>query len=343
MNNNLYLVIMEHCRLIFPVGQGGFAIEMINEDYVVAYDCGSASSPEMLELSIDCISEFIKHIDLLFISHFDNDHVSGIRYLLDNITVEKAVTSFIPEQLKTSYGMYTDGAYSAIMELLQSREVGTIEIGAQDDDIRRFPGKKIWEWVAKSMMTNADFSRILAFITADGIEVERLQDAGYVEREKVRINKAFKSVFGSKGPNAKGLIMLSQPSRGTVTSGTDIDYGGCPCVRRRCIGSQEESSCLYVGDADLKNIANRKAVKGFWEANRTEDILLFMQIPHHGSRYNIDINLEMDFPARYYFVNDVNTNRLKKTVNLYTSLTNQNILLVTGVTCRDLIVSNTEI
>lgn len=333
---------MRHLRFIFPVGQGGLAIEMI-DDYVVAYDCGSTSSPGMVEQSIDCLIEFIDHIDVLFISHFDKDHVNGIQYLLSKIWVRLAVTSFIPDQLKIAYGVYTDGAYSDIMALLRQSEVEINEIGGQENETGNFQFQDVWEWIAKSMMTNSEFSRILAYIAADGIDVESLVDASYIEKEKAKINRSFKSVFGSKGPNAKGLVVLSQHSRSAITSGTIVTNGGCPCVHRSLLGHQEESSCLFVGDADLKNIANRKTVINFYVANRTEEVLLFMQIPHHGSRHNIDINLESDFPAQYFFVNDVNTNRLRKTKKLYTSLSSKNKLLVSRPICRDLIRSETVI
>ena len=334
---------MKHRRYIIPVGKGGFAIEMINEDYVVAYDCGSSSSPEMVEQSIDCLCRFINHIDILFISHFDKDHVNGVRYLLNTLTVRQAVTPFIPELLRAAYGMYTNGSYSAIMNLLRGDEVETIEVGGQEDAADHFSFKSIWEWVAKSMMTNADFSKIKEYITGAGLNLDWLSDADYVERNKLLINKAFETVFGSKGPNSKGLIMLSQPSKGTITKGADVIVGACPYAHSTIIAHKMESSCLFVGDADLKNIKNRKAVIRFWADKRTEGRLLLMQIPHHGSRYNLGSNLDNDYPAHYYFLNDVNTNRLQKTNGLYLRLTNSGILLVSGATCRGLILSVTAI
>lgn len=61
-----------------PVGQGLFYSSFINDKYFV-YDCGSVNK---LELN-DCIEAFEKKkIDLLVISHFDNDHINGISKLL---------------------------------------------------------------------------------------------------------------------------------------------------------------------------------------------------------------------------------------------------------------------
>ena len=67
-----------HQRFIFPVGQGGFACETIG-DHVVVYDCGSQTSNSMVESCIDHLSTITDHVDILFISHFDTDHVNSLR------------------------------------------------------------------------------------------------------------------------------------------------------------------------------------------------------------------------------------------------------------------------
>ena len=335
---------MKHYRIICPVGQGGFSIESIDNNYVVAYDCGSISSPEMVELSIYHLKDWINCIDVLFISHFDKDHVNGIRDLLSKIKVRQAVTSFIPGELKIAYNVYTDGAYSAVMTLLRQNEVGIREIGEWEDEPGRFtPPRAIWEWIAKSMMTNMDFRIIQSYLKAMDIYVDRLREPSYADEKKEIINNAFKSVFGSKGPNSKGLIMLSQPCEGTNTKRTDVICRRWPCLDVKRLKHEAESSCLYVGDADLRNIANRKDVIAFLQRERTEDMLLFMQIPHHGSQNNIGKNFERDFPALYYFVNDKSINRIRKKSGLFASLTSQKKLLVSTSVCRDTIESITEI
>lgn len=70
---------------------------------------------------------------------------------------------------------------------------------------------------------------------------------------------------------------------------------------------------------------------------------MLMQIPHHGSHYNIGARFERDFEARYYFVNDIDTDRLEKNPVLYNSLTSQKKLLISGGKCTDLYVIETVI
>ena len=333
-----------HKRFIFPVGQGGFAGENIG-NFTVVFDCGSVSSTSMVESCIDRVCRDVNQVDLLFVSHFDNDHVNGIHYLLSYVKVKKAVVSWIPQELKAAYSVYTNGAYTAIMGLLRDNDVGVEEIGDGERDEKLFNTQDIWEWIAKSMMTTVEFGRITSKMQTMGMDVPRLTtDPYYLENEKENINASFKDEFGAKGPNTKGLIMLSQRCTAVPNRATVIRRGYLWNFRPwNIIGRSDETSCLYVGDADLKNKANKQIIKDFLDNHRREPMLLMMQIPHHGSQYNIGAQFETDFPARYYFVNDVDTKRLQKNVNLFKSLTCQNKLIVSRGLCQDLIVTETEI
>ena len=88
---------------------------------------------------------------------------------------------------------------------------------------------------------------------------------------------------------------------------------------------------------------NKKELKDFLKKYRVETPFMLMQIPHHGSKYNIGASFEKDFDARYYFVNDIDTDRLEKTPVLYNSLTSQKKLLLSGGKCTDMYVTETVI
>lgn len=326
---------MKHERVLYPVGQGGFAIELL-DGFVVAFDCGSSTSTGIVESCIDSLTNRISRIDVLFISHFDNDHVNSIRYLLENVTVVKAVSAMIPDDMKVAYGIYTDGAYGTIMSLLREKDVPSDTVGEQETHF--IDSSHIWEWVAKSMMSSAEFNQIRAELRSRGLDMTRLDDAKYLEPKRKRVNGAFKKVFGSKGPNTKGLIVLSQKASKVGTLGCVINVG---YSSQRLIGPFKESSCLYVGDADLRNKEKKAEVQAFLQYYKTESNLLLMQIPHHGSQFNRGVDFEEDFPARLYFVNDVDTRRLQNNPKLLNSLTQQKALLVVSDRLRDLVVGVT--
>ena len=82
-------------REFHPVGHGALFTEKFqksgHDDIIVVYDCGCKTNKEEEELKKEVDNYFCEgeKINILFISHFDSDHVNGIKYLmpyLDNNT-----------------------------------------------------------------------------------------------------------------------------------------------------------------------------------------------------------------------------------------------------------------
>lgn len=83
----------------YNVGQGCFyggAIKSYKQEFVVVYDCGSVSANNPLNNPIQSFREKYNHIDLLVVSHFDQDHVNGIRDLIADIPVTRIVLPYMP-------------------------------------------------------------------------------------------------------------------------------------------------------------------------------------------------------------------------------------------------------
>jgi|GEM_PF-1010272 len=86
-------------RIQHPVGQGCFhSFEISNKDqkFTYIYDCGSDNLTE-LHREIDVYTELYGNdkIDLLVLSHLDNDHVNGVERLLANIDVETVMLPYL--------------------------------------------------------------------------------------------------------------------------------------------------------------------------------------------------------------------------------------------------------
>lgn len=88
-------------RTFHPVGQGAFYSEKFifdtNNNYNefnIVYDCGSvdrfALSREILKYQKET-----KVIDILFISHFHDDHINGIAELLNGVSVKRVVMPYL--------------------------------------------------------------------------------------------------------------------------------------------------------------------------------------------------------------------------------------------------------
>lgn len=321
-----------HYRVIFPVGQGGFAFENIGTTSIV-YDCGSISSPARLEMYIDCLKAHgIKQIDYLFISHFDIDHVNGIQYLLSSgIKVVNAVMSAIPKDLRIVYNAATDGAYLAMRQLLGRNECEILEVNEETQQKKFSESNQLWEWIAKSMLNNSDLQNLQQELQDNDIDVKRLDNAEYLDNHKVAINNVFKTVFGPLGPNAKGLVVLSQKTQNAILDSI------------RLLHRHENTSCLYTGDTRIKTQKEIETIINFLQTYCHEKTLGIMQLPHHGSKYNIHNLLHQQIIAELYFVHDNNDKRIKQSQPLYADLKAKHRLHVVKDICADIILGETNI
>lgn len=90
-------------RVFHPVGQGAFFTEQFYDDdqdtllYNIVYDCGSKSKDIGSQIECDIKNSFHgrKKIDVLFLSHFDDDHINYVKYLNDHEYL-KRTKLFIP-------------------------------------------------------------------------------------------------------------------------------------------------------------------------------------------------------------------------------------------------------
>ncbi len=85
-------------RNFVNVGQALFAIEE-HKGKTIVYDCGGES-----RLIVNAVLPYIfskgSIIDILFISHYDNDHINGVQYLLHHCNVKHIVLPMIEEAFR---------------------------------------------------------------------------------------------------------------------------------------------------------------------------------------------------------------------------------------------------
>ena len=90
--------IMPTMRNFVNVGQALFAIEVHNGKTIV-YDCGGESSLIVASV-LPYILKTNSTIDILFISHYDYDHINGVQYLLRHCNVRHIVLPMVDEPFK---------------------------------------------------------------------------------------------------------------------------------------------------------------------------------------------------------------------------------------------------
>ena len=64
-------------RIFHPIGQGAFYSER-HENLNIVYDCGNWKNTKQATKIVQSAFKKDEVIDILFISHFDYDHVSSI-------------------------------------------------------------------------------------------------------------------------------------------------------------------------------------------------------------------------------------------------------------------------
>lgn len=90
-------------RSFLPVGQGAFYLEQFNihgDRINVVYDCGSSTGIKYVKREIKENLKRNETVHAIFISHFDNDHINGIPYLLKYCNVKNIFLPIITERNK---------------------------------------------------------------------------------------------------------------------------------------------------------------------------------------------------------------------------------------------------
>lgn len=89
-------------RYHYPIGQGIFSAQIIRgpeEKYVCVYDCGSTNGSKNIPTYVkDLDKKADGKIDLLVISHFDADHVNGVKELDKIFKIEKIIIPYLSRQ-----------------------------------------------------------------------------------------------------------------------------------------------------------------------------------------------------------------------------------------------------
>lgn len=84
----------------YPVGQGFFSSQQIlygDEKFTCVYDCGSVSEKHdyLLNKYMDDLRKTTNTIDLLVLSHFDADHINGVKNLVEKFNIKKIVIPYL--------------------------------------------------------------------------------------------------------------------------------------------------------------------------------------------------------------------------------------------------------
>ncbi len=259
------------------------------------YDCGTLSSKNYLFKAIDDFAKGRESIDVLFVSHFHEDHVNGISKLLSKCEAKKMVVPFMPlatfvEQYVFNIinsGTAANSANEFIVNYYLEEndkiikippfevERGVSEDGIFHSNIKSYQAKFIqklddfWEYIPFNIKDN----RVDAFLNGFKMNYPDLYKA-FVKMDKNGINtvnayfstekkiKEMEAYYKTFFPklNESSMAMVSKP------------------IENLC---QKEASCLYTGDYPFRVTDFCKQLRYYYSAQWDE--IGTMQVAHHGA------------------------------------------------------------
>lgn len=321
-------------RKFLPVGHGAFFIERLFVDdkriFTAVYDCGDSNNGNLVKQFVS--SEFspnsapAEKIDILFISHFDKDHVNGLKFLQPYLTNRTRV--FLPfyyHTLKSVYDRNKRVGIATVLSVLSRVHIRPIlvkyhklgeplpDIDIDQHDFGRngnvidsgqtikkiVMGKPVWRYVPFNLFNEealyVDFQKGVTKTLKWNLS--RLAEADKWSDQEISDLRGLYSSFSSLTINDNSLIVLSDRymEKLPIVLNNQAPYlqkcGGFPFVFTR----YAYLSCLYTGDTVLK----RGTKKGSKYCDRYEAFLdelhrytynlALMQVPHHGSGNNINM------------------------------------------------------
>lgn len=318
-------------RTFHPVGQGAFYTEQFydsDEDkviYNVVYDCGSLSLgiKDQIEREIRNSFHDKKEIDVLFLSHFDDDHVNYVKYLKANDYLENTKV-FIPMLAAEEWlGIFPYASnYQYLLSLRGQDGINVVEVSFEEDgdgerDLRNDPVSfdsiegdviksgtplmpdrgllgAIWCYTPFNVQFSALIDEFKQKLSDEGLEYDKLRNSGYVIENRGKLKTIYqglgKKPTAGTAINLNSLLVLSYPLNSDKCEwvypwGCCRDWG----IVRRCWHRGYNGSCLYTGDTSAND-------PGVW--NRIEQMinhylgvdskLSLLQVPHHGSENSYD-------------------------------------------------------
>lgn len=333
---------MKVIRTFHPVGQGAFYTEVFFEadirQFVMVYDCGTETAVDAMAVSLDDqIQNFKKSlgnnpkIDLLFISHFHDDHISGITELLDGVKVVKTIIPMLNwpaltvTRVRNYLRLYSNNAELAddidqvIVDLYLNRsqngKYGEVEIVSPNTDDypsldeqteggivsnrrkivsggRLLGYKRIWEYIP---FNSIEFNNQHAIDLLNGLMqlagVKKPEDLDISSLVRTRLDEVQKEYRKAMNNNRSDNLYTLVVGSQPVD---DIIVKPCPRL----------SHCIYFGDFDSKNN------QVLW--SRLNNVIEYhnmgtVQVPHHGAKVNWRTEMGIGDP-RHYVVSTGTTN-----------------------------------
>ncbi len=327
LNRNIVIMpSIEMKRTFHPVGQGAFYTEVFDcpngDQKVVVYDCGTETGVDSfakwkgIELK-DQIVDFANslkpgnnHIDYLFISHFHDDHISGLPDLINLLTPSCVVIPMLPMHMILTTRI-SNLIFFRDRAKLSDQFIKDLFLGPdpQRDDGYRFDrvvavgtsarnGENDPLYPQNAQILNDDES--ISLLDKDNNAFWRYRPFNSVDLEDKRAKRFIDEIRKIPGIlnnddslnvqevlKKKNITKLKKLYKKVMKGASDNLYTlvveSEPLRETNTQGDNSLPGCVYFGDF----VPSKKVWPRFRKKiDDYEGIVGIIQVPHHGSKYN---------------------------------------------------------
>lgn len=329
-------------RIFHPVGQGAFYTEEFRSatrpQFITIYDCGTETAAGGMDITLSQQIQDFKYrlwnneIDLLFISHFHEDHVKGLDDLLKGTQVKRMVIPMLTEDVilatrirnlmlygddaratdaiiqEIYFGNGEDGRFGEIIAV--SPEIGSSEGEERGNDRINgmYPknrkillsGEEIvepdifWKYIPFNSIDASD-QRAIDFVKLVRQIPDVIKDNGDLNVDEIARNKRKE---------------LKEAYKKAMKGGNDNLYTlvveSTPIDGVRIMPSNHDARCIFFGDFEPDGGVDvwQRFVKVY---NDYPEIGL-VQVAHHGSQKNWRKEFLYSLGRRQYIISSGTTN-----------------------------------
>lgn len=322
---------MNMIRSFLPVGQGAFCIEQFKNGVNVVYDCGSQTDVEIVEKMIESTFDRGEEIYAVFISHLHSDHINGLEFLLKYCRVKTLYLPYLtPQDILIStliqditqggstqfarefiadcegalkrYCKRNDFALPEVKYLLSQEDLN--DLGPQiESSINQYlsPGTPVyvsvgtperkWKYMPYNLKNTERKRKLIGELKRIGVEAgdfDSIKKKISTKSGMTEIRKAYEKIPG--GLNTNSMVVYSGPDssgqsvvRQRFVANPFLAWGCCECY------GSIHPGCLYMGDFDASGKSSFSSLDKFY--SDYWDKIGVLQIPHHGSKHNFNVDL----------------------------------------------------
>ena len=322
-------------RIFYPIGQGAFYSEQIDGKTIV-YDCGLWWNERKSKRAQRLVKSAFpkKHdIDILFISHFDFDHVSLIPLLIDHYTVKRIVMPWLDsddsvflsklyesleEELVTNnqrnrisklisdpetFGSENEGIqiFQILSEVTENNQEPVIIDNPNQNQTTLNSGTRIqlndlpdWVWVPYNVDTENRSPALFSQLSKLNLDFEKLKnEPNYFEEKRASIRSAYSKIDGNVNENS--LFLYSGPVK-KATYHYSRTFFGHVLDSFRLHNFFDERWFAFKPGCIYTGDGDLNITKLRDTFKNYWENVGTIQIPHHGSRKSFDFDAINDAP-----------------------------------------------